>query len=220
VDKSTNIKERILQITDYKRISKERFFESIGMTYGNFKGKSKLTPINSSALVDILTICPEINIEWLLTGNGEMLKENLIIPNHLKVNDIKEIPLISIQKIGKFDKEEIPVTDIINSYKVPELEHKGVKYLIKVSDSSMYPQYNNGDVLACRPIMDLSFIQWGKAYVLDTEQGVIIKRLFPFENDHESLECHSENKTKYPPFRILKSSIKNTAIVVGVIRLE
>nr|WP_256449896.1 S24 family peptidase [Flavobacterium sp. MC2016-06] len=149
-----------------------------------------------------------------------MLKENLIIPNHLKVNDIKEIPLISIQKIGKFDKEEIPVTDIINSYKVPELEHKGVKYLIKVSDSSMYPQYNNGDVLACRPIMDLSFIQWGKAYVLDTEQGVIIKRLFPFENDHESLECHSENKTKYPPFRILKSSIKNTAIVVGVIRLE
>ncbi|MEN2402993.1 S24 family peptidase [Flavobacterium sp. MC2016-06] len=220
MDKSTNIKERILQITDYKRISKERFFESIGMTYGNFKGKSKLTPINSSALVDILTICPEINIEWLLTGNGEMLKENLIIPNHLKVNDIKEIPLISIQKIGKFDKEEIPVTDIINSYKVPELEHKGVKYLIKVSDSSMYPQYNNGDVLACRPIMDLSFIQWGKAYVLDTEQGVIIKRLFPFENDHESLECHSENKTKYPPFRILKSSIKNTAIVVGVIRLE
>ena len=53
MDKSSKIKERILQIADFKGIAKEKFFESISMTYGNFKGKSKLTPINSNAIADI-----------------------------------------------------------------------------------------------------------------------------------------------------------------------
>lgn len=75
-DKITNIKERILQIPENKGISKESFFNKIGMTYGNFKGKSKETPINSNALVDIIAIYPDINLTWLLTGTGEMLTGN------------------------------------------------------------------------------------------------------------------------------------------------
>lgn len=71
-DKITNIKERILLIAENKGIAKEKFFQEIGMTYGNFKGKSKLTPINSNAIVDIIAIHSDINLEWLLTGKGEM----------------------------------------------------------------------------------------------------------------------------------------------------
>lgn len=74
-NKSSNIKERILQLAEYKGIVKEKFFEKIDMTYGNFKGKSKQTPINSNAIVDIYTIYPDINIEWLLTGRGNMIKK-------------------------------------------------------------------------------------------------------------------------------------------------
>jgi hypothetical protein len=71
-NKSSNIKERVLQITDFKGVSKEKFFNEIGMTYGNFKGKSKETPLNSNAVADILTKYPDINPTWLLTGNGPM----------------------------------------------------------------------------------------------------------------------------------------------------
>lgn len=74
VDKSSKIKERILQIAEFKGIAKEKFFEIIGMTYGNFKGKSKLTPINSNAIEDLIINYPEIDLIWLLTGKGEMLK--------------------------------------------------------------------------------------------------------------------------------------------------
>lgn len=73
--KISYIKERILEIADYKRISKEKFIENFGMTYGNFKGKQKLTSLNSDFLDKILSEIPEINAEWLLTGKGEMLKE-------------------------------------------------------------------------------------------------------------------------------------------------
>ncbi len=75
--KISYIKERILEIADYKGISKEKFIENFGMTYGNFKGKQKLTSLNSDFLDKILSEIPEINAEWLLTGKGEMLKNEL-----------------------------------------------------------------------------------------------------------------------------------------------
>jgi hypothetical protein len=75
----TNIKERVLQIAENKGISKEKFFEQIGMTYGNFKGKSKKTPLNSNAIVDISTIYPDVNLEWLLLGKGSMFKKDQLL---------------------------------------------------------------------------------------------------------------------------------------------
>ena len=45
------------------------------MTYGNFTGKAKETPLNSTAISNILLEMPDINAEWLLTGKGNMLKE-------------------------------------------------------------------------------------------------------------------------------------------------
>jgi hypothetical protein len=48
------IKDRIIQILEKKRISKEKFFVKIGMTSANFRGNAKKTPINSNAIENIL----------------------------------------------------------------------------------------------------------------------------------------------------------------------
>ncbi len=74
VDKTSNIKDRILQIPEIKGISKETFFEELGMSYGNFKGKSKTTPLNSNSIADIVSKYPDVNIDWLITGRGVMIK--------------------------------------------------------------------------------------------------------------------------------------------------
>jgi hypothetical protein len=75
-NKISNIKERILKIAEKKGISKEKFFQEIGMTYGSFKGVQKNTALNSDALEKIISIYPDIDCEWLLTGNGEMFKKD------------------------------------------------------------------------------------------------------------------------------------------------
>lgn len=74
-DKSTNIKERVLHIAEIKGVKKEVFFSELGLTYGNFKGKSKKTPLNSNAIADILTKYSDVRCEWLLTGKGAMLRD-------------------------------------------------------------------------------------------------------------------------------------------------
>ena len=105
-------------------------------------------------------------------------------------------------------------------YSIPELNHKRAEYLIRVSGSSMYPKYSNGDLLACKKIRDIMFFQWGKVYVIDSSQGPLIKRVFEDKADSNNIICVSDNKENYPPFTLPKSDIRSLSMVVGVIRIE
>jgi repressor LexA len=216
----TNIKERILHYTDFKGLAKEKFFENLGVTYGNFKGEAKKKALSSDVLAKIVSMYPDISTEWLLTGKGEMIKGAAVENTHQSQSE-NIIPLIPIEAMAGKGNGSVQILkkDIIDGYVIPEFTQRGVEYIIRVSGSSMYPKYSSGDLLGCRTVTDTSFFQWGKIYVLDTDQGPMVKRLFPIADNPDSLECRSDNK-EYPPFPISKTSIYKIAIVVGVLRLE
>lgn len=92
------IKERILQIAKIKRISYESFFEGIGMSYGNFKGKAKSSPINSDTIATILTKYSDINPEWLLLGIGDMIKNGYTICDENLKDEIRQLKDTIIEK--------------------------------------------------------------------------------------------------------------------------
>lgn len=83
----------------------------------------------------------------------------------------------------------------------------------------MIPKYNSGDVVACKrvPMQDI-FFQWNKVYVLDTNQGAIIKRVAKSEQEG-CIKIVSENPN-YEPFDLHLSQIYSIAIVIGVVRQE
>lgn len=68
VNNFTNIKKRIRQIAKDKNISYEKLYKIIQMTDGSFKGSAIDRPINSDAIVKLYTHFPDINLEWLITG--------------------------------------------------------------------------------------------------------------------------------------------------------
>lgn len=226
-NKFTNIKERILYISDYYNISREKFFENLGISYGNFKGKAKKTPINSMFLENILTNFGEISPEWLITGKGDMLRNsengNIIASNKLIPTTSQcGVPLIPIEAIAGLpanDNYGVRFIDCAH-YIVPDFIDKGVEYLIRVSGSSMYPKYSSGDILACKRVTDILFFQWGKIYVIDSSQGALVKRIFEDTENTANIILVSDNKEKYPPFSFPKSDIRSLSIVIGVIRLE
>ncbi|MCR4559431.1 MAG: hypothetical protein K5685_05080 [Bacteroidales bacterium] len=67
-------KQNILQYLDYKGISKADFCRQTGFSYENFKGKSLKSDIGGAILGKIITIFSDISPEWLLTGEGSMIK--------------------------------------------------------------------------------------------------------------------------------------------------
>ncbi|WP_279165520.1 S24 family peptidase [Phocaeicola coprophilus] len=128
------------------------------------------------------------------------------------------IPLIPINAMAGVLTAEQTVLDYeCERYVVPMF--KGADFLIPVKGSSMYPKYSSGDIVACQrvPMGDL-FFQWNKVYVIDTNQGALIKRIKP-GSDKDHILIVSDNE-KYDPFELPYSAIHGVALVVGVIRLE
>ncbi|MBB4117901.1 phage repressor protein C with HTH and peptisase S24 domain [Mesonia hippocampi] len=210
----TYIKDRILQIADIKETNRDVFFDKFSFSYSNFRGKSKISSPNADILVEISSVYPDVNINWLLTGEGEMFKKE-----QFDTNPVKTIPLIPIEAMAGFGTGDVQVMDYQTSgYKIPEFEDIRADFMIRIKGSSMYPKYNSGDLVACRKVALGSFFQWNKVYVLDTSQGALVKRIRKSENE-ESLLMVSDNE-KYSPFEVPLSEIYAIALVVGVIRLE
>ena len=71
------IVDRILQIIDFKGINKSTFYKEVGLSNGFLDKATK--NIGASKIEQILKAYPEINPDWFLTGEGNMLKKD--IPN-------------------------------------------------------------------------------------------------------------------------------------------
>ena len=163
--------------------------------------------------------CEELNAEWLLTGKGEMIKVDNI-PQNIIPSEVPNvgIPLVPIDAWAGLLHGEISVAlSECERFFVPSF--KDADFLISVRGDSMVPRYQSGDLVACK-FLNLSdlFFQWGKVYVLDTNQGAIIKKVRP-GSTNDTITLISENP-EYEPFELSRSSIYNIAIVQGVIRVE
>lgn len=216
----TNLSERIKQIIDYKKVSINKFSTILGASNSYFnKILRDNNSIGSDKLEKILRTFPEINAEWLLTGQGSMLKEQNNLPMAIPTYDPdEEIPLIPTEAMGGVASGEISILELdCERYVIPMF--KGADFLIPVKGSSMIPKYNSGDIVACKkvPMQDI-FFQWNKVYVLDTNQGAIIKRVAKSE-EKDCIKIVSENPN-YEPFDLHLSQIYSIAIVIGVVRQE
>lgn len=129
------------------------------------------------------------------------------------------IPLDAVAGLPGDDNDGVILNDC-ERYTIPEFSAKGAQYLIRVSGTSMLPKYNNGDILVCRKIDEMTFFQWGKVYVMDTRQGALVKKVFPDKDNPDNILCVSENKEEFPPFTLPKDEIRSISIVVGVIGVE
>ena len=82
---------------------------------------------------------------------------------------------------------------------------KGADFAIQVTGDSMAPDYPSGCHVFIKKVDSSIFIEWGKVYVLDTANGIVIKEVHP-TNDDEVIQCVSINP-KYSPYYIRKEHI-------------
>lgn len=184
------------------------------------KGRSN---VGVKVLQNTVSSFPEVNLNWLLTGVGEMI--SVKSTNHTSIPVAQEsetgygVPLIPIDAMAGWGEGDVSVMEYdAGKYVIPEFSEQHVDFLIRVKGSSMYPKYNSGDIVACKKLPIDTFFQWNKVYVLDTIQGAVIKRV-KRSSEKSAICCVSDNAA-YEPFDLPLSEVRSLALVVGVIRLE
>lgn len=226
-EKLAEISARITKVIDYLGETANSFATKLG--YQRAQTIYDIQKMKSAPSYDffqrftIAGYSAMINLDWLLTGEGNMLrteseKEENIPVAHPSDSPMEGIPLIPITAMaGAFTGEQTVLEYKCERFVVPTF--KGAEFLISVKGSSMYPKYNSGDIVACKRLsMSDIFFQWNKVYVLDTDQGPLIKRVKP-GSDTGHVLIVSDN-VHYEPFELALEQIHHVALVVGVIRLE
>lgn len=216
----TTVKGRLLKYIHHLGIPVSAFEKQCGMSNATIANMRK--SLAQDKVENIARNYPDLNITWLMTGEGEMLNVNPKAEEDAEPQqNTATLPLVPIAAVAGYSGlDEVGVTLAeCPQYSVPDFFAVNAEFLIRVSGSSMYPKYSSGDILACRRIREITFLQWGKIYVIDSQQGMMVKRLFEIDGEPGLVLCKSDNEN-YPPFRLPKEEIRSLSIVVGAIRLE
>lgn len=204
-------KARLEEFIRFKGLATSRFESMCHLSNGYVRNLKN--QVGDEKLNNILSAFPELSKVWLLTGEGEMLNTDAPVVEQRKQeseeNEGKLIPLLPLSAEGGsldgFDNLGVSLPDCEVIYS----PIKDADMAITVSGKSMEPDYPEGCRVVVKRINHALFIEWGREYVLDTANGIVLKTLEP-SDDPNFIRCTSLNpdQRRYAPFEIPKESVR------------
>lgn len=233
-NKFTLIKSRIIQLLEAKGIPKEKFYKSIGMTSASFRGKARGTPLNSNAIENILSIIPDANLNWIITGEGDMLdspdqNSNKGVSNVFRLRTDRNhgqqlIPLYDLEAttglVSLFAHQgDAKPIDYISIPNLPQCDGA-----VSVTGDSMYPLLKSGDIVMYKELEnEIDSIFYGEMYLvsidLSGEEYVSVKWIHKSEKGDKYIKLVSENQHHQPKDVPLKR-LRALALVKASIRIN
>lgn len=210
------VKDRTLEFIKFKGLTMKAFEQRCDLSTGYVTSMRK--GYGSEKLNNVLTAFPELNREWLLYGEGDMLSSTSSAQPQPSVKNERvaddeayKVPLVPISALAG------SLNDFSLSVKRDDCETvispiKDIDMAIKISGDSMEPEYPSDSQVFVKKINERAFLEWGRVYVLNTCNGIVIKRLMP-TNDPNTVLCESINP-KYPPFEVNLENVNGVYRVI------
>lgn len=208
------VKERLLEFLKTKRISQVEFTRNLGVSPTYVGAMRKGIP--AAKLKRIGELYPDLNRDWLLYGEGEMLTP-LPQPQERLQKEYETLLLPLEAFAGGLQMWSDGVRECDCRRIVSPVS--GADFAIPVSGDSMEPRFHDGSTLLIKRINEKAFIPWGHPMVIDTENGVLVKNVYPAEEKAEEAEyiVAKSLNPNYPPIRIPTASIYGLYRVMGTI---
>ncbi|MFC4746717.1 S24 family peptidase [Flavobacterium branchiicola] len=220
--------ERVREYLDYKGITKYKFCNDLGFSNKFLDNSSNM---GTDKACKILHHYPDLNSEWLLTGNGTMIKEEntslVIMNNDRKTVDSlqasQEIPLYDLEAVAGlrelFSSGE--PQRILDTIKIPNLPK--CDGAISVTGDSMYPLLKSGDIILYKET-EFENIFFGEMYLLsvklnDWEEYITVKYVQKSEQGQDYVKLVSQN-SHHQPKDIHISKISALALIKASIRIN
>ncbi len=213
------MKQRLITLLKAKHMTQTEFARHLGVTPTYIGAMRKGMP--KERLKVVFDMFPDVNRDWLLYGEGEMF-----LPDDENTPDLSKgyvVPMLPVEAFAgnlQLWSQGVQLKDCEKVVSpVP-----GVDFGIRVSGNSMEPEFQNGSVLFIKRINEKAFIPWGNPMVIDTENGVVVKVVYPVneegarpDRDCRFIEARSYNPA-YPPFLIPTESIYGLYRIITGIR--
>lgn len=197
-----NLKDRFIAYLEYKGIKKAVFEKDAG--FGNGFVDKMGNNTRTSTLDRISNYCPDLNISWLRTGEGNMLKDDSNaqpFTPHARAG----IPLVSQYAYAGYlggygDPEYVGTLPIIDF--TPDREMTGNWLAFEVKGDSMdngsKESYVEGEIVICREVepeywRDSRLFINKRDFVIVHEEGILIKRITEHNLDTHTITIHSLN---------------------------
>ena len=157
------------------------------------------------------------DLVYLMTGEGSLFAKGGQSSIQAATNEPDTVPLLPIfAQAGSLAGwsegiEEAKCERVISPV-------KDIDMAVHIYGESMYPDIPNGSVCFVRRVTG-RIIDWGRAYILDTVDGPVLKYLTPGSDD-EHIRCVSANHDpKFAPFEVLKADINGMFRVVMCMKM-
>ncbi|MDO4728422.1 MAG: S24 family peptidase [Bacteroidota bacterium] len=230
-----NVKDRLKSFIDYEGLTISAFEKKINASNGYVNSISK--SIGLDKIENVVEFFPKLNLEWLLTGRGSMLKSDhenqnsgvIIHHGNRKTRDA----LIDIQEIPLYDLEATAglvelfksgkAASILETIKIPRLPH--CDGAISVTGDSMYPLLKSGDIIMYKQIpVNNQSIFFGEMYLLgvmidEFEEMITVKYVQKSDKGDEYVKLVSLNQHHSPKDVSIKN-ITAMAIIKASIRFN
>lgn len=234
------IKQRLVHFIKIMRLTQKAFEDRCGMSNGYVANIRK--GIGNDKLLNIVQQFPQLNREWLLYGEGEMLKSapsvqqnnihgdnNYIGGNYcggsgvecVVPDEVRGAPIIptSLSRAPNIDILEY-ISRKQSGVEMSNICIGGMPITLwhRVRDTSLMPNYRTGDLLGLwsYPKGEEKPIP-GKLYAVDTwSNGLIVRYLFPCD---EGYRTHSPNSEEYPDFVIERRDVIRVYRVMIMVRI-
>ncbi|GGB82649.1 transcriptional regulator [Flavobacterium suaedae] len=240
MSKKTNFFDNLIQLCDYKGIknmgelSKLLGYKSAEKLYRLERDKNN-SP-SYQIILDLSNLFEEVDLNWLLTGKGSMIKNADISEKYmsepvsvysLKTDNMQQhqsIPLYNLEATAGVvtlfrDSKETKPIDHIQIPNLPKCD--GAVY---VTGDSMYPLLKSGDIVMYKQMHDIkNGLIYGEMYIIsidyDGDEIVSVKWLQKSEKGDDWIKLVSENQ-HHPDRDIELSRVRALALVKASIRVN
>lgn len=234
MDTETNsVKKRMKHFLSYIGISEGSFESMCGL--GNGWVSNIGDSIRTSTQNKILNIYPDLNIIWLLTGEGSMLKSE-----NIKKYDVREIDpeYIEVELISKYAYAgyltgygDIEYLEMLPKVKViVDRMVRGNYKCFEVKGDSMvdgsFESWLDGDIVLGREVkrdLWLPKLHINKCdFIIVHKDGILLKRIISQDNNNGTITIHSLNpdKSAYPDEEIYLNDVMQIFSTVQLVKRE
>lgn len=187
---------RIKQVRNLLGITQEEFAKQIGrsrLAIARYETGAR-TPDDTT--IKLISEKFGISERWLKTGEGEMFIK--IEPNATLI-ELDALPVVA--KVGAGFPQSVGDFDVLYFVPIPKyLSHKYKNcFAVEVHGDSMQPTLEEGDIVVCKPVQDISMLPGSKIVVVADENGeLIVKRL---KKDKEGNIVLTSDNPSYEPIQ-------------------